>query len=144
MCERGRIAKKSEKVSSTMRSRRQSFVARCALVTLLMLSVGAVTGIRQHDRDDMTVEEMLRRESRDVDGEQPGPTGPLPAGDESGVSDETALPVVVRSRQGRTRQIWRHHRPRHSGRQGAYARSIRIRTRSFDLLPRVGPRVVRL
>ncbi|XP_040165290.1 laminin subunit alpha-1 isoform X1 [Anopheles arabiensis] len=100
-----------------MRSRRQSFVARCALVTLLMLSVGAVTGIRQHDRDDMTVEEMLRRESRDVDGEQPEPTGPLPAGDESGVSDETALPVVVRSRQGRTRQIWRHHRPRHSGRQ---------------------------
>uniref|UniRef100_A0A182MA82 Uncharacterized protein n=1 Tax=Anopheles culicifacies TaxID=139723 RepID=A0A182MA82_9DIPT len=85
-----------------------------ALVTLLVtiLCVSGVIGYRQ-DHDDMSVEEMLRRESRDVDQtEHMGPMG------WSGVKigDET-LPVVIRKRPRRTKQTWRQHRPRHSGRQ---------------------------
>ncbi|XP_058122412.1 laminin subunit alpha-1 [Anopheles ziemanni] len=91
------------------------------LVTLAcawLLGVGGVGGSGK-ERDDVTVEEMLRRESRDTRPEQQ-PFGRQLTDEESRVdAEEVFVGHSARHRQAaRTRQPWRGpHRTRHAGRQ---------------------------
>uniref|UniRef100_A0A182IP42 Secreted protein n=1 Tax=Anopheles atroparvus TaxID=41427 RepID=A0A182IP42_ANOAO len=91
------------------------------LVTLTCASLlgAGVSGSRE-ERDDVTVEEMLRRDSRAAKPEQPEYGGQL-TGEEHGNDAEEVMLVghSVRHRQPRTKQLWRAtHRTRHAGRQG--------------------------
>uniref|UniRef100_A0A182S9R7 Uncharacterized protein n=1 Tax=Anopheles maculatus TaxID=74869 RepID=A0A182S9R7_9DIPT len=70
---------------------------------LLVLIVGAVTGIRR-DHDDMSVEEMLRRESRDADQTEYESSIDGSSHSTSEGLDMGALPVLIRNRPRRTKQ----------------------------------------
>ncbi|KFB44913.1 hypothetical protein ZHAS_00012826 [Anopheles sinensis] len=110
---------------NTERRRSSTLQEEMTLACAWLLGVGGVGGSGK-ERDDVTVEEMLRRESRDTRQEQQ-PFGRQLTDEESGVdAEEVHVGHSVRHRQtARTRQPWRGpHRTRHAGRQGKRKRAI--------------------